>query len=74
MKTVIEVKNLVKGYGKFRPVDCISFDVKNGEIFTLVGPDGAGKTTTVEILECLIKPNLEVCEFLAMTLVRMRRR
>ncbi|MCX8173300.1 MAG: ABC transporter ATP-binding protein [Thermoplasmata archaeon] len=56
MNTVIEVKDLVKEYGKSRAVDRISFDVKSGEIFTLVGPNGAGKTTTVEILECLRKP------------------
>ncbi|MEM4292894.1 MAG: ABC transporter ATP-binding protein [Thermoplasmata archaeon] len=56
MKAVIEVRDLVKEYGKFRAVDGISFDVYGGEIFTLVGPNGAGKTTTVEILECLRKP------------------
>ncbi|MEM3397147.1 MAG: ABC transporter ATP-binding protein [Thermoplasmata archaeon] len=56
MDTIIEVRNLVKNYGKFRAVDSISFEVNQGEIFTLVGPNGAGKTTTVEILECLRKP------------------
>ena len=53
MNNVIEVKNLVKSYGKIRAVDGISFDVAEGEIFGLLGPNGAGKTTTLEILEGL---------------------
>lgn len=51
--SVIEVKNLVKNYGKIRAVDGVSFHVEEGEIFGLLGPNGAGKTTTLEILEGL---------------------
>lgn len=50
---IIEVKNLVKSYGKFMAVKGISFDVYRGEIFGLLGPNGAGKTTTLEIMETL---------------------
>jgi ABC-2 type transport system ATP-binding protein len=50
---IIQVKNLVKNYGKFNAVDGINFEVYAGEIFGLLGPNGAGKTTTLEIMETL---------------------
>ena len=53
MKTIVEVKNLVKTYDKKNVVDGISFDVKKGEIFGILGPNGAGKTTTLEMIETL---------------------
>ncbi len=56
MSNVIEVKNLVKKYGKLNAVDNISFEVRQGEIFGLLGENGAGKTTTLEIIEGLRKP------------------
>src|SRR5438552_80923 len=53
MTSVIEVAGLHKAYGDFEAVRGIDFDVSEGEIFGLLGPSGAGKTTTVEILEGL---------------------
>jgi ABC-2 type transport system ATP-binding protein len=50
---IIEVKNLVKNYGRFNAVKGISFDVYRGEIFGLLGPNGAGKSTTLEMIETL---------------------
>ena len=50
---IISVKNLVKNYGNFNAVKNISFDVYEGEIFGLLGPTGAGKSTTLEIIETL---------------------
>jgi ABC-2 type transport system ATP-binding protein len=50
----VEVKNLVKNYGKIEAVKGISFSVNNGEIFGLIGPNGAGKTTTLRILSTLL--------------------
>jgi ABC-2 type transport system ATP-binding protein len=47
---VIQVENLSKRYGKLVAVKGIDFAVKRGEIFGLIGPDGAGKTTTFHIL------------------------
>lgn len=52
-KTILEVKDLKKKYGKNTVVKGISFDVKQGEIFGILGPNGAGKTTTLEMLETL---------------------
>jgi ABC-2 type transport system ATP-binding protein len=46
----ITVSALSKHFGKVRAVDGLSFEVNAGEIFGLVGPDGAGKTTTLRIL------------------------
>jgi len=47
MKTVIEIQNLTKTYGKNRGVNDISFSVKEGDIFGFLGPNGAGKSTTI---------------------------
>lgn len=47
---MIEIKNLVKQYGKNKAVDHISFTLKKGEILGLLGPNGAGKSTTMNIL------------------------
>lgn len=47
---VIQVRGLSKRYGKLAAVRGIDFAVRSGEIFGLIGPDGAGKTTTFHIL------------------------
>ncbi|MCX8034575.1 MAG: ATP-binding cassette domain-containing protein, partial [Thermodesulfovibrio sp.] len=52
---VIEVENLCKSYKKVRAVDCISFSVNKGEVFGLIGPDGAGKTSIIQILAGVLK-------------------
>ena len=49
-QTAISVRQLWKRYGSTEAVRGISFDVQRGEIFGLIGPDGAGKTTTFQIL------------------------
>src|ERR1700691_123185 len=46
----IEIKNLWKRYGPIEAVRGISLQVQRGEIFGLIGPDGAGKTSTFQIL------------------------
>ncbi|MFI1765020.1 ABC transporter ATP-binding protein [Streptomyces sp. NPDC020800] len=53
MSAVIEVQNLHKRYGDLVAVDDVSFTVEEGEIFGILGPGGAGKTTTVECIEGL---------------------
>jgi ABC-2 type transport system ATP-binding protein len=47
---VIRVDGFKKNYGEFEAVKGISFEVKKGEIFGLIGPDGAGKTSTFHVL------------------------
>lgn len=53
MKSMVEVKDLVKTYDGRNVVNGVSFDVKKGEIFGILGPNGAGKTTTLEMIETL---------------------
>lgn len=48
---VIVVEDLKKRYGPIPAVDGVSFHVAQGEVFALLGPNGSGKTTTVEIIE-----------------------
>ncbi len=50
----ITLKHISKSYGNLKAVDDISFDVKEGELFGLIGPDGAGKTTIFRILTTLL--------------------
>ena len=52
----IEVNNVCKSYGKQKALDDVSFTVSKGEIFGLIGPDGAGKTSMFRILCSLLLP------------------
>lgn len=54
MKNVIEVKNLIKEYKEIKAVDNLSFEVYEGEILGLLGPNGSGKTTTINCLLSLL--------------------
>ena len=57
MTTVIEARDLTKRYGEARAVDAITFSVNRGEIFGLIGPDGAGKTTVLRLLAAVMPPS-----------------
>ncbi len=52
----IEAENLVRDFGGFRAVDAVSFRVAPGEIFGLLGANGAGKTTVIKMLVGLLPP------------------
>lgn len=52
----IEVKDLCKTFGTFRAVDHLSLSVQQGEIFGLLGPNGSGKTTTINMISGLTVP------------------
>ena len=54
--STIEVKNISKTFGKVKALKDVSFSVEKGEIFGLIGPDGAGKTTLFRILASLLLP------------------
>ena len=54
---IISVENLTKSYGKAKALKGVSFDVAEGEIFGIIGPDGAGKTTLFRILTTLLLAN-----------------
>ena len=53
---MLKVENLVVRYGMIEAVKGISFEVRDGEIVTLIGANGAGKTTTLHAISGLLKP------------------
>jgi drug efflux transport system ATP-binding protein len=57
VQSAILVEGLTKSFPGVRAVDNLSFDVRPGEIFGLVGPDGAGKTTTLRMLAGVMPPD-----------------
>ena len=50
MKSMIEISHLCKSFGDIRAVDDLSFQVREGELFAFLGVNGAGKSTTINIL------------------------
>ena len=55
--SAIEIHNLSKCFAKTKAVDNVSFCVEKGELFGLIGPDGAGKTTLFRLLTTLLNPD-----------------
>jgi ABC-2 type transport system ATP-binding protein len=53
---VVVVEGLVKRFGTLAAVDGVSFDIRRGEIFGILGPNGSGKTTTIRMLCGLMTP------------------
>lgn len=53
----IEVKGLSKRFGAVQALDAVTFSVHPGELFGLIGPDGAGKTTLFRLLATLLSPD-----------------
>jgi ABC-2 type transport system ATP-binding protein len=54
---VLQIEGLTKTYGQRTVVNDISFDVKRGEMFGFLGPNGSGKTTTIRMALNIIRPN-----------------
>jgi drug efflux transport system ATP-binding protein len=73
MESAIGIKNFSKNYGDVKAVIGISFNVGQGEMFGLVGPDGAGKTTTIRTLCGLIEPNEGSIEVLGFDLKKNKK-
>ena len=57
MRNAIEIHALTKRYGTLTALDEVSFEVGRGELFGLIGPDGAGKTTLFRLLATLVAPD-----------------
>jgi ABC-2 type transport system ATP-binding protein len=51
------VRDLTRNFGGLRALAGISFDIKPGEVFGLIGPNGSGKTTTLRIVSTLLRPS-----------------
>ena len=56
MMIAIQTKELVKQYKKLTAVDKLNLEIQQGELFSLLGVNGAGKTTAIKMLSCLTKP------------------
>lgn len=68
MESVIEVESLKKYFGDVKAVDDISFQVEKGELFGFLGINGAGKSTTINMLCTLYRPTagkVKICGFSA---------
>ncbi len=65
MNEVIKIENLKRTYGDIVAVNGVSYSVAKGEMFGLVGPDGAGKTSTIRMLTGLLKPDSGNAEVLS---------
>lgn len=57
MNNIIEINKLSKSYGSVVALNDVSFNVAEGELFGLIGPDGAGKTTLFRLLTTLLNPD-----------------
>ncbi len=64
MNEVIKIENFKKSYGDIVAVNGVSYSVAKGEMFGLVGPDGAGKTSTIRMLTGLMRPDAGNAEVL----------
>ncbi len=70
MKTIIKTNDICKNYGKVIALDNINIEVNEGEIFGLIGPDGAGKTSLIRILTTLILADKGTAQVLDLDIVR----
>ncbi|MCA1803097.1 MAG: ATP-binding cassette domain-containing protein, partial [Rhodothermaceae bacterium] len=70
MNTIINIKNLSKSYGAQPALRDVSLQVGEGELFGLIGPDGAGKTTLFRILTTLLLPDSGTATVLGLDTVR----
>lgn len=55
-ESILSIQGLSKNYGSIKAVDALDLEVKKGQVFGLLGPNGSGKTTTLSIVLGLIKP------------------
>ena len=70
MSSIVSVNGVSKSFGATRALDAVSFDVASGELFGLIGPDGAGKTTLFRILTTLLVPDTGTTTVLGLDGVR----
>ncbi len=57
METILKINNLSKNYGNIRAIQDVSFEVKKGEVYGILGPNGSGKTTTLAVVLGILQAN-----------------
>ena len=57
METILKVNNLSKNYGNIQAVKNVSFEVKKGDVYGILGPNGSGKTTTLAVILGILNAN-----------------
>ena len=67
---MITTKNITKSFGNYTVINDLSFDVKEGEILCLLGANGAGKSTTINILLNFIHPNKGIAKINGLDVVK----
>src|SRR3989339_828571 len=72
MNDAIKIENLKRSYNEIIAVKGVSYSVAKGEMFGLVGPDGAGKTTTIRMLTGLLRPDSGNAEVLSYDLLKQQ--
>ena len=65
--SAISVRALSRGFGAATAVDSLTFDVEAGQLFGIVGPDGAGKTTTLRMLAGVLPPTAGDAEIMGVS-------
>jgi ABC-2 type transport system ATP-binding protein len=73
-EAVVHARDLHRAFGSVRAVAGVSFDVRRGEMFGLIGPDGAGKTTTLRMVLGLLNPDAGEVRTCGLDPARERRR
>jgi len=71
--SVLEIRELTKKFGDFIAVDHISLQIKEGEIFGFLGANGAGKSTTINMIAGLLRSNDGTIEILGKNIMKNRR-
>jgi ABC-2 type transport system ATP-binding protein len=57
VETVLKINNLSKNYGNIQAVKNVSFEIKKGEVYGILGPNGSGKTTTLAVVLGILQAN-----------------
>jgi len=57
MPPILSIKDVTRKFGSITAVDHLSLDIEPGELFGLIGPDGAGKTTAIRLMLGILKPD-----------------
>ncbi len=65
---MLKINNLSRSFEKVKAVNGLSFEIKQGEVFALLGPNGSGKTTTIKMILSMLKPDSGSIEFLGQTI------